>query len=227
MILHVLIAMVAGWLQRHQQQVITYLLAENRVLKAQLGGRRLRLTDTERRRLAALAHPLGRQRLKEVATLVTPDTLLRWYQRLIAQKFDGSSSDERWADRVSPRRSSSSCSAWQKRMRPGAIGASRGPWRTWGMPSTRSPCATSSVATTWNPLPNAAKAGMSWAQFLKLPLGGPRRHGLLHGRGSDLARARDLLRARGDGAGHAAGPDRGHHATSYGGFYAAMRPAID
>ena len=90
MILHVLIAMVAGWLQRHQQQVITYLLEENRVLKAHLGGRRLRLTDTERRRLAALAHPLGRQRLKELATLVTPDTLLRWYKRLIAQKFDGS-----------------------------------------------------------------------------------------------------------------------------------------
>jgi putative transposase len=55
MILHVLIAMVAGWIQRHQQQVITYLQAENRLLKAQLGGRRLRLTATERRRLAALA----------------------------------------------------------------------------------------------------------------------------------------------------------------------------
>ena len=54
MILHVLIAMVAGWLQRHQQQVISYLLEENRVLKAHLGGRRLRLTNTERRRLAAL-----------------------------------------------------------------------------------------------------------------------------------------------------------------------------
>src|SRR5712692_2393464 len=90
MILHVLIAMVAGWVQRHQQQVIAYLLEGNRVLKAQLGGRRLRLTDTERRRLAALAHPLGRQRLKKVATLMTPETLLRWYKRLIAQKFDGS-----------------------------------------------------------------------------------------------------------------------------------------
>ena len=90
MILHVLIAMVAGWLQRHQQQVITYLLAENRVLKAQLGCRRLRLTETERRRLAVLAHPLGRKRLQEVATLITPDTLLRWYRRLIAQKFAGS-----------------------------------------------------------------------------------------------------------------------------------------
>jgi transposase InsO family protein len=82
--------MVAGWLQRHQQQVITYLLAEQRVLKAQLGDRRLRLTDTERRQLAALAYPLGRKRLKGIATLVTPDTLLRWYKHLIAQKFDGS-----------------------------------------------------------------------------------------------------------------------------------------
>jgi putative transposase len=71
MILHVLIAIVAGWIQRHQQQVITYLLAENRVRKAQLGGRCLRLTDTERRRLAALAYPLGRTRLKELAALAT------------------------------------------------------------------------------------------------------------------------------------------------------------
>lgn len=39
MILHVLIAMVAGWLQRHQQQVITYLVEENRVLKAPQRGR--------------------------------------------------------------------------------------------------------------------------------------------------------------------------------------------
>ena len=90
MILPLLIAMLASWLQRDQQQVITYLIEENRVLKAQLNARRLRLTDTNRRRLATLAHPLGRKRLAEVATIVTPDTLLRWYQHLIAQKFDGS-----------------------------------------------------------------------------------------------------------------------------------------
>jgi hypothetical protein len=76
MILHVLIAMVAGWIQRHQQQVITYLHEENRVLKAQLGGRRLRLTDTERRRLAALAHPLGRKRLKEIGCRSQTDGFL-------------------------------------------------------------------------------------------------------------------------------------------------------
>jgi len=94
MILHVLIIMLAGWLQRHQQEVIAYLQEENLILKAQLGSCRLRLTDTERRRLAALAHPLGRQRLKAIATLVTPATLLRWYKRLIAQTFDGSK--QRW-----------------------------------------------------------------------------------------------------------------------------------
>ena len=83
MILHILIAMVAGWLQRHQPQVIASLQEENRVLKAQLGPQRLRLTDTERRRLAALAYPLGRTRLQEMATLATPDTLMRWYQQLM------------------------------------------------------------------------------------------------------------------------------------------------
>jgi transposase InsO family protein len=90
MILHILIAILAGWIQRHQQEVISYLHEENRLLKAQLGNRRLRLTDTERRRLAALAYPLGRRRLKQLATLATPDTLMRWYKRLIAEKFDGS-----------------------------------------------------------------------------------------------------------------------------------------
>jgi hypothetical protein len=52
MILQILLTMLAGWMQRHQQQVITYLQAENRILKAQLRGGRLRLTDTDRRRLA-------------------------------------------------------------------------------------------------------------------------------------------------------------------------------
>src|SRR5437879_10168947 len=90
MMLHMLIAIVAGWLQRPQQQVISYLMKANRVLTAHLGRRRRRLTDPGRRRLAALAHPLGRKRLQEMATLVTPDPLLRWDRRLIAQKFDGS-----------------------------------------------------------------------------------------------------------------------------------------
>jgi putative transposase len=85
----VLIA-VAGWMNQRQLQMIEYLREENRVLREQLGERRLRLTDDQRRRLAVKAKGLGRKLLAEVATIVTPATLLRWHQRLIAQKYDGS-----------------------------------------------------------------------------------------------------------------------------------------
>jgi hypothetical protein len=71
----------------HQQEVVEYLMEENRVLKEQLGGRRLRLTDDQRRSLAAKGKRLGRRVLSEVATLVTPDTILRWHRRLIARKW--------------------------------------------------------------------------------------------------------------------------------------------
>jgi len=83
--------MFAGWINRHQQQVIDYLLEENRVLREQLGGRRLRLTDEQRRRLAVKGKALGRKALREIAGIVTPDTILRWYRQLIAKKYDGSS----------------------------------------------------------------------------------------------------------------------------------------
>jgi hypothetical protein len=57
--LHLFVFAVAGWINRGQQQVIGYLLEENRVLREQLHGRRLRLTDTQRRRLAVRAKALG------------------------------------------------------------------------------------------------------------------------------------------------------------------------
>ena len=85
----VLIA-VAGWMNQRQLQVIEYLREENGVLREQLGDRRIRFTDEQRRRLAAKAKGLGRKVLEEVATIVTPDTLLAWHRRLIAQKYDGS-----------------------------------------------------------------------------------------------------------------------------------------
>jgi hypoxanthine phosphoribosyltransferase len=66
MILRLWLAIHTGWLQRHQQRVITYLHEENHVLKAQLRGRRLRLTDTERCRLATLAYQPGRRRLQSI-----------------------------------------------------------------------------------------------------------------------------------------------------------------
>jgi len=68
-----------------------YLAAENRILKAQLKTP-LRFTDAERMTLAEIAHRLGRKALEDVANVVKPDTLLGWYRRLIARKFDGSKS---------------------------------------------------------------------------------------------------------------------------------------
>lgn len=76
-------------MNQQQQLVIEYLREENRVLKEQLGQKRLRLNDDQRRRLAAKAKPLRRRVLEVVARIVTPDTLLAWHRKLIAQKYDG------------------------------------------------------------------------------------------------------------------------------------------
>ncbi len=67
-----------------------YVAAENRILRNQIKGR-LRLTDGERKTLAEIGKKLGRNALEGVATIVTPDTILRWHRKLIAKKFDGSS----------------------------------------------------------------------------------------------------------------------------------------
>ena len=88
--LQFLVLTVSGWVNRHQEDLIEYLREENRVLREQLGGRRLRLTNAQRRRLAVRGKKLGRQALGGVDGIVTPDTILRWYSRLIAKKYDGS-----------------------------------------------------------------------------------------------------------------------------------------
>jgi transposase InsO family protein len=88
--LQFLLLTFAGWVNRRQQDVIAYLQEENRILREQLGGRRLRLTDAQRRRLAAKGKALGRKGLRQVAGIVSPDTILRWYRELIAKKYDGS-----------------------------------------------------------------------------------------------------------------------------------------
>jgi len=85
--LQLLLIALAGWLNRHQQTVIDYLMEENRVLKQQLTGKKLRFTDEQRIRLAGKAKLLGRRLLAELETLVTPDTLLAWHRKLIAKKW--------------------------------------------------------------------------------------------------------------------------------------------
>ena len=77
---------IAGWMNQHQQRVIEYLMEENRVLREQIGNRRMRFTDNQRRRLAAKAKKLGRKLLAQLETIVTPETLMAWHRKLIAQK---------------------------------------------------------------------------------------------------------------------------------------------
>ena len=71
------VAALCGWILREQDDVIAFLREENRVLRAHPRGRRLQLSDEERRRLAVLGHQLGRAALARVATVATADTILR------------------------------------------------------------------------------------------------------------------------------------------------------
>jgi hypothetical protein len=82
-----LVTALSGWLGRQQQTIIEYLREENRILRERVGKKSLKLTDAERRRLAAKGEPLGRKLLGQIATIVTPDTTLRWHRRLIAMKW--------------------------------------------------------------------------------------------------------------------------------------------
>ncbi len=88
--LRFLLLLFAGLVNRRQAEVIEYLQQENRVLREQLGRGRLRFTDDQRRRLAAKGKLIGRKALRDVGSIVTPDTILRWYRTLVAKKYDGS-----------------------------------------------------------------------------------------------------------------------------------------
>ena len=74
MLFQFVVTVLAGSIQRNQQHVIEYLLKENRVLREQLGKKRLRLTNNQRRRLAVETKTLGRAGLNGIACIVTPDT---------------------------------------------------------------------------------------------------------------------------------------------------------
>jgi transposase InsO family protein len=85
--LQMVLSVLTGWLERREREAVAYLIEENRLLRRQLGTRRLRLTDDDRRRLAARAYRVGRATLREIATIAAPDTLLRWHRQLIARKW--------------------------------------------------------------------------------------------------------------------------------------------
>jgi len=89
-----LLMMLAGWINRQQQEAIEYLKAENAILKEELlkatGKKRILLNDRQRRRLAILGKRLGRKLLSDICCAFSPDTLLMWHRKLVARKYDGS-----------------------------------------------------------------------------------------------------------------------------------------
>ena len=83
-----LLMVVSGWVHRRQLIVIEFLQAENRLLKERLRGKRIRFTDAERALLARKAKAVGRKALLKLDTLVSPETLMRWHRRLVAEKWN-------------------------------------------------------------------------------------------------------------------------------------------
>src|SRR5438309_7040073 len=84
-----ILAYVTGLVNQQLLVQNEYLAAENRILRAHLPAR-LRLSNPERATLAEIGKRVGRKALAQVACVATPDTILRWYRRLVAAQFDGS-----------------------------------------------------------------------------------------------------------------------------------------
>src|SRR5437016_9027406 len=84
-----LLAYISGTVDQELLLRNEYLATENRILRNQIKGR-VQLSDGERKALAEIGQKLGKQALREVATIVQPDTILGWHRKLVAQKFDGS-----------------------------------------------------------------------------------------------------------------------------------------
>ncbi|MAI72023.1 MAG: hypothetical protein CMM01_14070 [Rhodopirellula sp.] len=92
---HLILIILAGWINRQQQGVIEYLRTENSVLKEKFGKKRILLTNEQRRRLAVKGKILGGKQLEQFGTLFTPDTILRWHRQLVPNKWDYSDRKER------------------------------------------------------------------------------------------------------------------------------------
>ena len=145
-----LLISIAGCLNQHQRDVIDYLQEENRVLREQLGNKRLGLNDDQRRRLAVKAKKLGWRVLHELTTLVTPETLLAWHRKLIAQKYDGSGRHGQDVP-ACKMRFNSWWSAWPLRTGIGATGEYREHWPIWATRLRGAPSPTCLRSTVWNP----------------------------------------------------------------------------
>lgn len=84
-----ILACITGTVDQELLLRNAYLVAENRILREQIDGRLL-LSESQKKTLAEIGHRLGRKALEDVANAARPDTILGWYRKLVAQKFDGS-----------------------------------------------------------------------------------------------------------------------------------------
>jgi hypothetical protein len=110
---------VGVWVARRQADQIEYLKTVNRTSLERLGKKRLRFTDAERRKLAVLGKKLGRKALAEVATIATPDTILRWYREFVAKSTTAARAEVQ-VDLALQRRSCGCSSRWRRRTVGGA-----------------------------------------------------------------------------------------------------------
>ena len=89
-----LLMMLAGWINRQQQEAINFLMEENKILKHELlkatGKKRIILNQVQKRRLGILAKRVGRKMLFDISCIFAPDTLLKWFRQLAGKKYDGS-----------------------------------------------------------------------------------------------------------------------------------------
>jgi len=156
---------VCGWVNRRQLAAIEYLREENRVLHEQLGPKRLVFSDAQRRRLARNGKALSRELLNELCSIVTPETLLRWYRNLIARKYDGSA--KRGAGRPRKAADLRDFILRMARENPG-WGYTRivGAMKNLGFTVGRMMVARVLAEHGIDPAPNRSK-GMSWSDFLR------------------------------------------------------------
>jgi hypothetical protein len=172
---------------REHEDTIAFLREENRVLKVRLEGRRLRLDDHERRRLAELGHRLGRE-LLSVATLVTPETILRWHRELVARTWTyrsvrGSRAGLQARIRSLVLRMATDNPTWGYTRMQGAL-------KHVGHHLGRSTIARILGAAG---IPPSRQRPMAWRTFLQAHWPALVAGGLLHDRGLDRARTRDVL----------------------------------
>lgn len=97
-----LLMMLAGWINSHQQDVIEFLKEENKILREKLGTKRIILNDNQRMRLARLGRKLGRKVLSDACCAFSPDTIMMWHRKHIARKYDGSGNRKGGRKRTAP-----------------------------------------------------------------------------------------------------------------------------